>query len=622
MSFDAAARIGEIARRILGEPNKAHSTRNQLRFGAHGSVAVEIGGEKPGTWFDHENKIGGGARDLIRIKHGIPEPDIDAWLEQEFGALPNGRKNPRRIVKTYGYRERGQLVYQVVRYEPKAFRQRRPGPRGEWIYDLKGVRRILYRLDELRAAPAAARVYIVEGEKDADNLAGLGCVATCNSEGVGKWRPHFAAEFRDRHVTIIPDGDEAGRKHAVAVAANLAPLARSVRILELPGLPPKGDVSDWLAAGGTRDRLEALAAEAPVYRPASVSEGALQLVGFDDMRPRLADGYLIKGLLPAGGMAVVYGDSGTGKTFLTLHLALCIAAGAECFGHRVRRAGVVYVAAEAGRSIQNRVAAAKHEIEFPETMPFAAVMAPLDLCSGLDDAGRLVAAIRETDLGSPIELVIIDTLSRTMGAGNENAPEDMGAFVRSVDELRTQLGAAVMIVHHSGKDASRGARGHSLLRAATDTEIEVSRDPGGSRIAVARVTKQRDGIGDGELQFTLRVIELGTDSDGELVTSCVVEEVAEPHRSPRPARLSPQQQTALDLLKRAIEECGEPPPASSHIPENRVAVTEETWRRYCYAGAISPDGEQPAKQKAFRRSAEALLAAGRIGKWNEWLWLV
>ena len=238
MSFDASARIGDIARRILGEPNKAQSSRNQLRFGAHGSVAVEVGGEKAGTWFDHENTIGGGVRDLIRIRCGIPEPEIDAWLTQEFGSLPNDRKTGRRIVKTYDYRERGQLVYQVIRYKPKAFRQRRPGPDGLWIFDLKGVRRIPYRLDELRGSPREAPVYIVEGEKNADTLAALGLVATCNSEGAGKWRPHFAAEFRGRDVVIIPDNDEAGCAHAAAVAANLAPVARSARILELPGLPP------------------------------------------------------------------------------------------------------------------------------------------------------------------------------------------------------------------------------------------------------------------------------------------------------------------------------------------------------------------------------------------------
>jgi hypothetical protein len=355
------------------------------------------------------------------------------------------------------------------------------------------------------------------------------------------------------------------------------------------------------------------------YQPGS-SDG-LRLVGFDEMKPRLDDEYLIKDLLLSGRMAVEFGDSGTGKTYFALHIGLSIAAGQECFGRRVRRTGVVYVAAEAGQSIQNRVAGAKHETEFPELMPFAAIMTPLDLCTDTIDVGKLVAAIRAHDLGMPVGLVIIDTLSRTMGAGNENSPEDMGAFVLSVDKLRSQLGAAVLIVHHSGKDAARGARGHSLLRAATDTEIEVSRD-NKARNSIARVTKQRDGVTDGEFHFALHVVELGTDGDGDPVTSCVIEELPGQTRSGRPPRLPPQQQIALDLLRRAIDEAGEVPPASNHIPAGYRAVTEEIWRQYCYRGANFSDGEKDAKRKAFKRAALALLNAGRIGKWEEWVWLV
>lgn len=622
MSFDVSARIGDIARRILGEPNKVHSTRNQLRFGAHGSVAVEIAGGKVGAWHDHENKIGGGVRDLIRMKGGIPEPEIDAWLNQEFGALPNNRKAGRRIVKTYNYCDQGQLVYQVVRYEPKAFRQRRLGPDGRWIFDLKGVHRILYRLDELRATPRDASVYIVEGEKDADKLAALGLVATCNSEGAGKWRSHFAAEFRNRDVVIIPDGDDAGRSHAHAVAANVVPEARSVRILELPGLPPKGDVTDWLLASGTRERLEALAAGAPLYQPAALPViGGLRVVGFDEMRPRLADGYLIKHLLGSTTLAVMFGAAGTGKTYLALHLALKIAAGEDCFGRRVRRAGVVYIAAEAGRSIENRVAAAKREFEFPKTMPFAAISTPVDLCTETVDTERLIAAIGSVDLGLPVELIVVDTLSRTMGGGSEDQSADMGAFVANIDRLRAATGAAVLIVHHSGKIAERGARGHSLLRAAVDTEIEISRGDLQGGIWVAKVTKQREYATDGSLFFSLRQVEIGIDADGDPVTGCVIDEAAAPttNRQPKAKPLASAHQRALQLLHRAIEEGGEVPPASSHVPAGQRCVTEETWRQNCYRGSVS-SGDQDAKRMAFKRAAEALVASGRVGRWELFVW--
>jgi len=107
-------------------------------------------------------------------------------------------------------------------------------------------------------------------------------------------------------------------------------------------------------------------------------------------------------------------------------------------------------------------------------MPFLAITSPIDLCSDAADLERLIAMVRGIDIGTPIGLIIIDTLSRVMAGGNENSPEDMGALVRNIDRLRAETGAATILVHHSGKELARGARGHSLLRAAADTEIEMT----------------------------------------------------------------------------------------------------------------------------------------------------
>lgn len=172
------------------------------------------------------------------------------------------------VAATYDYRdERGQLLYQVVRYSPKAFRQRRPDGYGGWIWSLDGVRRVLYRLPELLSS-ATGRVYLVEGEKDADRLWSLGLPATTAPGGAGKWRSEYGEALRGRQVIVLPDNDEPGRKHALQVAASLATIAKEVRVLELPGLPPHGDVSDWLDAGGTAEQLEQLAAACPVWTQA------------------------------------------------------------------------------------------------------------------------------------------------------------------------------------------------------------------------------------------------------------------------------------------------------------------------------------------------------------------
>src|SRR5262245_4951750 len=173
----------------------------------------------------------------------------------------------KRIVATYDYEdETGVLRSQTVRYDPKDFKQRRPDRRGGWIWDLKGVPRLLYRLPELVKADPSQIVFLPEGEKDVDNLRRLGLTATTNPMGAEKWRREFNEALRGRRVVILPDNDEPGAAHARDVARNLAAVAAEVKILELPGLPPGGDVSDWLAAGGTVEELHRLAAKAPVWQ--------------------------------------------------------------------------------------------------------------------------------------------------------------------------------------------------------------------------------------------------------------------------------------------------------------------------------------------------------------------
>jgi hypothetical protein len=170
-------------------------------------------------------------------------------------ARPKGGN--RRIVATYDYcDEHGHLLYQVVRYEPgrdgreKDFRQRHPNGSGGWIWNLRGVRRLLYRLPELYEAPRDRLVFVVEGEKDVDRLRAEGLVATTNAMGAGKWCAEYGEFLRGRHVIILADNDEPGRKHAWAVAESLKGVAASIKVVELPGLPEKGDVSDWLMIEG------------------------------------------------------------------------------------------------------------------------------------------------------------------------------------------------------------------------------------------------------------------------------------------------------------------------------------------------------------------------------------
>lgn len=193
---------------------------------------------------------------------------------------PTGSGAKRRIVATYGYQDTsGALLYETVRYSPKDFRQRRPKTASarpehgeDWEWSLGDVQRVPYRLPDLLAADAANWVYVVEGEKDVDNLRALGLVATCNVGGAGKWRDEYGQHFVNRRVIILPDNDDAGAQHAEQVAVTLHGVAAEVRIVLLPGLPHKGDVSDWLAAGGTTEELATLVETTDSWQNAGTRE--------------------------------------------------------------------------------------------------------------------------------------------------------------------------------------------------------------------------------------------------------------------------------------------------------------------------------------------------------------
>jgi putative DNA primase/helicase len=187
------------------------------------------------------------------------------------------------IVAVYDYRSSTEeLLYQTVRYRPKDFRQRRPNGKGGWIWNLTGVKRALYRLPELLASGRERVVFKCEGEKDADAVAGLGLVATCNVGGAGKWRDEYNALLFGRRVVILPHNDKAGRDDSQLVARSLYGTAASIKVVELPGLAEHGDAYDWITAGGNRTKLKDLVEAAPEWVPPSPLAGTPD----DDGRPR------------------------------------------------------------------------------------------------------------------------------------------------------------------------------------------------------------------------------------------------------------------------------------------------------------------------------------------------
>ncbi len=242
----------------------------------------------------------------------------------------------------------------------------------------------------------------------------------------------------------------------------------------------------------------------------------------DTFVTRPAPTWLIKNVLPAADLIVLYGESGAGKSFVALDLAGCIAQGLPWRGQRVRKGRVVYVAAEGSGGFRNRVVAYCMQRGLnPADLDIGVIPAAPNLMLH-DDAIDVCKSIMTW--GTP-DLVIVDTFAQVTPGANENAAEDMGKALANCRGIRRATGAPVMLVHHSGKDATRGARGWSGLKAAADAELEVAKGVGGR---VLRTTKQKDGDGDLAWGFNLQVLPIGEDSDGDPITSCVVIEAELP----------------------------------------------------------------------------------------------
>jgi hypothetical protein len=288
------------------------------------------------------------------------EPESRTYLHRASGPCPCGVEHapgadPRAPIEhVYRYRNaEGRVVLEVVRLRGKQFRQRRPLDNGEYAWNLGGVEPILYNLPALLAADAEEVVWICEGEKDADRLGALGLLATCNPMGAGKWRDSHGATLEGRHCQVLADNDDVGRAHALAVARSLHGRAASVRIVELPGLPPKGDVSDWLDAGGDRERLCEIGSETPEWEPtgepapapaptggggggngngngridfSAMSEAELGLIPLETVTSANVD-WLWQYRLARGEMALVAGEGGLGKSMFLMACAAAVSIG-------------------------------------------------------------------------------------------------------------------------------------------------------------------------------------------------------------------------------------------------------------------------------------------------------
>jgi phage/plasmid primase-like uncharacterized protein/KaiC/GvpD/RAD55 family RecA-like ATPase len=327
-----------------------------------------------------------------------------------------------------------------------------------------------------------------------------------------------------QEIVIVADNDHSnvGQRYAEQASAKFG--ARVV-------MPPiLGDANDYAQAGNDLASLLMQQTGSAVIDKLKVVFG--DQLGFDYEAPD----ELVEGLMTIGSSVVVYGDSNSGKTFWALSVATAIATGTECYGKKTDSGLVVYLASEAPASIRSRMQAIK-KFHGCNLENLAMVPVPMNFYSGDQDAHDVIELVKAIEQlkGQPVRLIIGDTLARMSAGANENSGEDMGPVMARFDQVAQATGAALMIIHHNGKDAAKGARGWSGIRAHIDTEIEVTEKDGTRSVTV---TKQRELPSKGEtIYFKLEVIEMGTTKFGGSATTCVAipdddSNATQPHKKP------------------------------------------------------------------------------------------
>ena len=542
-----ASYIEEVARHYKGEPNKQLSRGTELRFGNRGSFSVNL---KSGTWFCHESNTGGGVIDLVRINEPASlNGGISEVLRDKFGIAPQQEKalTPTKyLAKQYDYYDSdGVLRYQVQRFEPKTFRQRRPDDKGGWLYNLQGVEALPYNLVGMIQNPDAP-VFIVEGEKCAERLNQLGLVATTNHGGSKNWKPELNQYFKDRNVIVLPDNDTAGKAHADVVISQLYGTANAIKRVDLPG-DDKDDVVDWLFKGGDVKQLHELVKATPPIavepEPAEPEDkpDVFETYSLDYLKNMPPVEWLVDGLLTAHGFAVLYGAPGIGKSFMSIDIALSVAYGRPWHDRATKAGAVLYLAAEGVGGLGKRVRSWQSHYDTHGVTDFHV----LPMAVKILEAPDLEKLLRTIDAFKvQFSMIVIDTVARTLAStgSDENDATAMGQFGEMCGVIQRHAGCAVLAVHHSGKDAARGMRGSSSLLGLSDTVLELSAS---EALLTLKVQKQKDAEPAQDTTYELTPIQLIDDSSAILMPT----EAAEKKRG---AKLSERQLIALQALRNGL----------------------------------------------------------------------
>ncbi len=615
-----------------GAGNGATSPRDSERAERSSSARQEI----VGTW-DYVDADGCFLYQTVRVQWRNPD---DSWVLEKGGKPKKSFRQRRRSPSLDGSWINALDFLDKSTAEPYEF-MRRSG--GEWYrYDPDNYRawgcvernffpesgnvdHTLLHARQLREILAEERAYqktifIPEGEKKVDLLKAWGLIATTNSGGAKNWSASMAKLLEDAaDIVILEDNDEASRARTAKMAPMLLDAGCRVRILAFPSIwpdcPPKGDVVDWMIAGGTCADLVAAVEKLPEWAPPPYqSRFGAHAWGAQRDPAALHYEWQIKHLIPAGHNILIIGPSGSGKSFETTAMALAVARGVGYGGRAVKQAGVVYCNYEASRGMPKRLCAYEKFHGLPDTaaVPFAWLLRPPGLYASEENATELAEEIKNLtrEWKTPVGVIVVDTHNAATRGSSEIDSKDIGKIMERYALVQQMTGAAIWIIGHTNSDGKH--RGNEQIYNGIETCLLIDRVTEGygkkttfvrdnDRRVLRRVTvkKQREGVDGITWDFVLHSVEVGRDDVGEPITSMVsVPPSVDPHAvtsQPRRKALSQEERFFLGALGEALERDGRPPPAVLDLSRSITAVT--TWDAFERAyESLEPPGTLSAEQ--------------------------
>jgi hypothetical protein len=490
----------------------------------------------------------------IRDMHLLPE------LEERPDPLANIKPMPKvEFQQEWQYQDEDRVTVFVkhrmrVGDTGKTYRLYKIDQSGKRYPTLGDARIVPYKLPELLDAKTAGRIiYLAEGEKAVDALMSLGVAATTSHSGAGNWPPENTEYFAGANVVILPDNDLSGWAYAQRAAAAILPIAKNLKVVDLWLQGQGDDAYEFIEAGGGRAELAALVKAAPKIntvddvtipeRLQAIKETApsdvpspqplvediakefapdppkqqdkpkplktIKIEHWDAIEDEPVE-WLIDGVLVAGSFSALYGPPGSFKSFMALDIAEAIATGRSWMGREVKQTGaVLMLCGEGFGGVGARIKAIKIHHQTEDGAPIYVVRHQLNLRSSQEDFNALMLAVVTLveETGVEFKLAIVDTLARAFGGGNENDSGEMMGFVVSMGKIQEFLKCALMVLHHSGKNAALGMRGSSSLLGAVDSELELLRFEDQMK-GILTITKQKDGEQGTRFGFEMVEVEI------------------------------------------------------------------------------------------------------------------